>query len=132
MVTLDSSGIIASLDRLETNHTRVVAALRDERGPFIIPVGILAETSYFVEHQFGTRALAAFVDDLVHGRYTLDCGEEYLPRVHELIRRYQDLPLGLADAMVIACAEQHGGRVLTLDLRHFGVVAREGTIVIVP
>jgi hypothetical protein len=49
-----------------------------------------------------------------------------------LIRRYDDLPLGLADAAVIACAERNGGKVLTLDLRHFGVVAREGTITILP
>lgn len=49
-----------------------------------------------------------------------------------LVRRYADLELGLVDAAVIACAERNGGRVLTLDLRHFGVVAREGTITIVP
>jgi predicted nucleic acid-binding protein len=42
------------------------------------------------------------------------------------------LPLGSADAAVIACAERHGGRVLTLDRRHFGVVEREGTISLVP
>ena len=33
---------------------------------------------------------------------------------------------------MIACAERSGGRVLTLDLRDFGVVAREGTIDVLP
>ena len=33
---------------------------------------------------------------------------------------------------VIACAERHGGRVLTLDVRHFGTVAREGKISLLP
>jgi predicted nucleic acid-binding protein len=46
--------------------------------------------------------------------------------------RYADLPLGFADASVIACAERHGGRVLTLDLRHFGVVAGEGRLTLIP
>ena len=34
----------------------------------------------------------------------------------------------LADASVIACAERNGGKVLTLDFRHFRVVAREKRI----
>jgi len=33
---------------------------------------------------------------------------------------------------VVACAERNGGRVLTLDLRDFRVVAREGRITIAP
>jgi len=49
-----------------------------------------------------------------------------------LARRYADLPLGYADAAVIACAERSRGLVLTLDMRDFGVVAREGTIQILP
>jgi hypothetical protein len=33
---------------------------------------------------------------------------------------------------VIACAEAHGGKVLTIDQRDFGIVAREGHITVVP
>jgi len=43
---------------------------------------------------------------------------------------YRNLPLGLTDASVIACAERHGGRLLSLDLRHFVIVAREGKILL--
>jgi predicted nucleic acid-binding protein len=45
---------------------------------------------------------------------------------------FRDLPLGYADAAVIACVERRGGNVLTLDRRHFGVVEREGTIRVLP
>ncbi len=76
--------------------------------------------------------LDTFLNDLETGSYALDCGEQDVPRIRELVRRYADLPLGFVDAAVTACAERRGGRVLTLDLRHFGVVAREGTITIVP
>ncbi len=55
-----------------------------------------------------------------------------MPRIRALARRYADLPLGFADAAMIACAKRHGGRVLTLDLRHFGVVAREGGLIVLP
>jgi predicted nucleic acid-binding protein len=41
--------------------------------------------------------------------------------------RYADLPLGFADAAVIACAERAKAEVLTFDRRDFEVVRREGT-----
>jgi hypothetical protein len=42
-----------------------------------------------------------------------------------------DLPLGLADAGVIACAKRHGLNVLTLD-QYFAVVAREHALGLSP
>ena len=46
-----------------------------------------------------------------------------LLRCRELIDHYRNLPLGLADASVVATAERLGvQRVLTVDLRHFRVV----------
>ena len=132
MVTLDTSAILAALRRSDRDHARVVAAMRTDRGPYIVPIAILAEVAYFLEHDFRPPLLDGFVEDLVSGAYTLDCGEADFPRIQVLVRRYHDLPLGFADAAVIACAERRGGKVLTLDLRHFGVVAREGTITVVP
>jgi len=54
------------------------------------------------------------------------------PVAPAVITRYADLPFGFADASVVACAERSGGRVLTLDLRDFGVVARAGTVHVLP
>jgi len=52
--------------------------------------------------------------------------------VRVLVNRYAGLPLGFADAAVIACAERSGGAVLSLDRRDLGVVAREGRILVLP
>jgi predicted nucleic acid-binding protein len=49
-------------------------------------------------------------------------------RMRALVARYDNLNLGLADAAVVACAERHGGRVLTTDRRDLRVVAGEGRI----
>ena len=108
------------------------AALFADKGPYLVPAAILAEIAYMVEERLGARALESFVLDLESGGLTLECGEEDLPRIRELVGRYEDLPLGFADAGVISCAERSGGRVLTLDLRHFGVVAREVNITPLP
>lgn len=76
--------------------------------------------------------LDGFLTDLESGAYLLDCGERDLARIRELVDRYTDLPLGFADAVVIACAERSGGRVLTLDRRDFGVAARDARISLFP
>lgn len=98
----------------------------------MIPAGILAEVGYMVETKLGAEVLDAFLEDLIEGAFTFDCGEDDLARIRELVGRYGDMPLGVADAAVIACAERTGGRILTFDRRDFGVVAREGRIELAP
>ena len=132
MITLDTSGIGAIFDRRDARHTSAVQALRDDRGPYVIPAQIMAEIAWFIETRFGQRVLGEFLDDVETGQYRLDCGEDDIGRVRDLVLKYSDMPLGFADAAVIACAERHGGKVLTLDHRHFGVVARDTAITILP
>ncbi|CAN5712577.1 hypothetical protein BH24ACT18_BH24ACT18_17180 [soil metagenome] len=132
LITLDTSGLFALLNRRDRSHEQVRAAFVEDVGPYLVPAGILAEIAYMIERRLGLDVLTAFVSDLETGRFVLECGEEDLGRVGDLVRRYEDLPLGFADASAISCAERNGGKVLTLDLRHFGVVAAEGTISLLP
>jgi len=132
VIALDTSALFALLNRRDPDHERVRAALLLDRGPYMVPAGILAEIAYLIEQRLGQRVLELFLGDLQDGSYTVDCGAADLDRVAELVKRYADLPLGFSDAAVIACAERCGGRVMTLDLRDFGVVAREGRLHIFP
>lgn len=132
MITLDTSGLFALLNRSDRDHGRTRAAFLDDGGPYLVPSGILAEVAFLIERSLHPHVLDAFLADLESGAYTLECGDQDLSRIRALTRRDADLPLGFSDAAVIACAERHGGRVLTLDLRHFMVVAREGKLVILP
>ena len=131
LITLDTSALYTLLNRRDPDHDRVVATFHDDRGPHFVPAGILGELTYLVESRLGSAVLDALLGDLEQGALLLDCGDQDFPRVRELIRRYDDLPLGFADAVVISCAERNGGRMLTLDA-DFGVVAREGTIRVLP
>ena len=132
LITFDTSGLYALLVEADIHHSRAVAALADATGPLVIPAAILCELTYLMERASGIRYAQALLSDIEDGAFRLDCGDVDLGRIRELVGRYADLPLGFADAAVIACAERRGGSVLTFDLRHFGVVAREGTIRIVP
>ncbi len=130
MIVLDTSAVLALLDRDEPEHAVCLDALGVARPPYLVPAGILSETGYLIERKVGNDVLVAFLDDLACRAFTLDCGEDDFPRIAELVDRYADLPLGFADASVIACAERCAAPVLTLDRRDFSVVAREGTILL--
>jgi predicted nucleic acid-binding protein len=129
VITLDTSAIYAYLNRFDVNHQAVSRTLHNEAGPLVVPVSILSEIAYLLERH-GQNPLRAFLGDIEREEYLLDCGAGDLQRIGELIRRYDDLPLGFADAAVIACAERRGRRVLTYDRRHFSVVSREGSIIL--
>jgi len=129
VLTLDTSGLIALVSPTDRNHQQAVAVVEADKGPFFIPMGIMAEIAYILEQRAGMFLLLYFLQDLRSGAYEVDCGDGDLDRIEALVRRYADLRLGYADSAVVACAERHGGRVLTTDRRHFPVVARgEGTI----
>jgi predicted nucleic acid-binding protein len=132
VITLDTSAIVALLDRKDPDHEAVAGALRHEAPPYLVPAAVIGEVGYFIEVRLGVSVLGTFLGDLEEGSFAVDCGDADFGRVRELAIRYSDLPLGLVDAAVVACAERNGYRALTLDQRDFGVVARELPLVLLP
>jgi uncharacterized protein len=130
MLTLDTSALYALLNRADPDHVAVTSARNADPGPYIVPAGILAEIADIVENRLGLHVLSGLLADLASGTYDVHCGEEDFRQIDALMRRYHDLPLGYADALVATCAEKHAGRVLTLD-DHFWILAREGKITVV-
>jgi uncharacterized protein len=49
MITLDTSALLAILNRGDPHHARMTAVLRSDWGPYVIPVGILGELAYMIE-----------------------------------------------------------------------------------
>lgn len=72
----------------------------------------------------GAKVEAAYLRSLKSGVFHLDDHmDDDLDRIASLIERYSDLPLGSADASVVAVAERlRITEVLTLDVRDFSVV----------
>lgn len=53
--------------------------------------------------------------------------ESDLPRMRELMERYRDLPMDLADAALVRVAERDSSmRIFTLDRRHFSIYRPRG------
>jgi predicted nucleic acid-binding protein len=65
----------------------------------------------------------------------LPLDDQDIPRIRELMRKYRDLPMDLADAALVRVAEREKlRRVFTLDRRDFEVYrpARLGRFILLP
>jgi uncharacterized protein len=89
-----------------------------------VPTLVITEVAYLLETRLGVEAEVRFLADLAEGNLIAEpvMAGDWL-RIAELVAMYRDLPLGTADASVVAAAERHGvTEVATLDRRHFSVV----------
>jgi uncharacterized protein len=132
VITLDTSGIAALFVRKDQRHREAVRALEAARIPTVVPVGILAEVDEVLGRRLAPAASLAFLEGIQTGETLLDCGDLDLPRITTLMSRYAALPLGFADAAVVACAERNGGIVLTFDREALQAISRDLPITLIP
>jgi predicted nucleic acid-binding protein len=123
-IVADSGAIFALYDRKDRHHAAVRRVLDKEHSLVIIPSAVLGELDYLLRAHLGIQAEIDFIESVMSGSFTLEnLTPEDVARCHELIKTYQDLDLGLADAAVIATAERLNiERILTVDERDFRAV----------
>jgi predicted nucleic acid-binding protein len=78
----------------------------------------------------GTDAEMALYSTIADGLLEIEqLTEQDWRRIHQLVDRYRDLPLGGTDASLVTIAERlKVTRVATLDRRHFGTVRPEHAV----
>ena len=124
MIIADTSGLLALFDRAEPEHAKArdLVARLDE--PMAVSPFVIAEIDYLVATRVGVEAELEVLAELSGGAYALpDIGPEDLAQMVEMLSKYQDQGIGVADASIVLLAARYGTRsLLTLDHRHFGVV----------
>jgi len=99
----------------------------------LLPLPILPEVDFLLGRRLGRRARMALQEDITRGVYTpLVMTGPHLQRALALDLRYEVLDLGFVGTAVIAVAEELGGRIATSDRRHFGAVAGELGLTLLP
>ena len=85
---------------------------------------MLAELDHLLSTRVSTAAADALLGQVADGAYRLEpMGAEDVASARDVIDRYRDLELGLADASLIVLAERHDtADILTLDERHFRAI----------
>ena len=133
-VLVDAGPLVALLHRDDTHHRRCVDALRAIRDPLATVWPALTEAMYLLSFSWlAQKALWEWIEtDTVK---LLPLERDDTPRMKELMRKYRDLPMDLADAALVRVAERERiHSVFTLDRRDFTVyrAARIGRLSLVP
>jgi predicted nucleic acid-binding protein len=131
MIVLDTSAVVALQDRRDRWYPAALEAVRDEPGPFVVPLAILAEVDAVLRGR-SVGAIAHVLGSVQDGSLLLDAGESDTPRVAALLAAAGQPRLTLADAAAVACAERNGGRLLTFAPSPYDQLAREGVVSLVP
>lgn len=126
MILVDTGVLVALVNRRDVHHAACrewfLATSPDELG---IPAPLISEICYVIALRGGATAEHLFLLDLADGAYgqVIDVNAADLRRMAELVSQYEDLPLGAADASLIALAERLDVHAIaTVDRRHFTVV----------
>ncbi len=134
MILIDTGPLVALLHADDQSHDRCVKALRSLKEPMATVWPVLTEAMYLLN--FSWEAQAALWEMIITEALVilpLDRGDA--TRMRELMRKYRELPMDMADAALVRVAERERLRtVFTLDRRGFLVYrpARLGRFSIVP
>lgn len=114
-VLLDTGVIVACLDRSEQYHEICVAAVSDTRVPLVTCEAVITESCYLLRNLRGAAdaVLANVAAGIFQTPFSLAQSAE---RVRDVLRKYHDTGIDLADAcLVFLAAELRSGDILTLD-----------------
>jgi predicted nucleic acid-binding protein len=124
VIVLDTSGLLAFIDTDQRRHEDVKRSLEADPGPFLLSPFVAAEVDYLLLDRVGLTAELLFLGEVARGAYRLEgFGAEDVEQAAQVIGRYRDLRIGLADASLVVLAARAGtNRLLTLDERRFRAV----------
>jgi predicted nucleic acid-binding protein len=128
VILVDTSAALQLASSTAQRHAEVVTVVEDLAGPFLLSPFVLAELDYMLGKRHGQTAQLALLDEVAEGAYELaqfDRGD--VDSATKVIRQYEDLRIGLADASIVVLAAKHQTvDVLTFDARHFRAMGGPG------
>lgn len=124
MIIVDTSGLLALFNAAEPDHVEVTRVVTGEHDQLVVSPFVLAELDYLIGTRIGVNAETAMLRELAGGAYHLaTIDPDQLATAAEVVDRYRDQHIGLADASLVVLAERFRTyRLLTLDRRPFTVV----------
>ena len=122
MIIADTGYWLALANAGDRHHQAAKDALAALREPLVTTWPVMTETCHLLAACLGATAHERFVESAARGAFTIFTLEpSHLPRILELLKKYRDLPMDMADASLVIVAEEIGsGRILSTDTRDFG------------
>jgi hypothetical protein len=123
MIIVDTGPFVALFDKDDRHHDLCKKTLREIKEPLITNSAVLTETMYLLSYSLKAQEL--FLDFLqIAAIVVRNIDTEFIPRIRQLLHKYEDLPIDFTDASLVALAETENIRtIFTLDHRHFTIYA---------
>ena len=121
MILVDAGPLVALVDSGDQHHDKCVAAFKELREPLATVWPPLVEAMYLLSDlPLAQEALWGMLDRGAVLLLQLDFAD--IPRMRELMRKYSNRPMDLADAALLRVAEREGLRkIFTVDRTDFSV-----------
>jgi len=120
-VLVDTGPLVALLDRSDPYHTICQETLRSFEDRLVTVWPVVTESMYLLRAYW--HAQNAFWEMIAAGAVEIfPLGTDDVARMRDLMRKYRDLPMDLADAALVRVAERERlRRIFTLDRRDFQI-----------
>ncbi len=134
MTLTDAGPLVALLDQDEPDHAKCVEQLQVLSAPMLMTWPAFTEAMYLVGEGLGWRGQEALWRILRRGDLRLaETGVSTVDRMERLMSKYRDVPMDLADASLVAVAEERRlTKVFTLDrdFRVYRLLGRRSFIIV--
>jgi predicted nucleic acid-binding protein len=128
VILVDAGPLVALVDADDQFHKKCVVTLKALREPLVTVWPAVTEAMYLLGDL--PKAQEALWEMLARGALQflpLDLTD--VPRMRDLMSKYADRPMDLADAALVRVAEREGIRqIFTVDRKDFGVYRLHGRV----
>jgi len=121
VILIDAGPLVALVDRSDPWHERCLAFVKTIREPILTVWPAVTEAVFLVRSSFAAQSQVLSIIQMGDVQLTALVAPD-VPRIRELIVKYHDLPMDLADAALVRVAERERIRtIFTLDRRDFEI-----------
>jgi predicted nucleic acid-binding protein len=106
-ILIDAGPLIALFDRDDKYHERMLNFIQGGNYKFVTTLAVITEVSYMLNFNVHVQ-LDFFQWVLRRGLILADVNQHDVPRIIELIKKYQDRPMDFADATLVLTSEKTG------------------------
>ena len=121
MILVDAGPLVALVDADDQNHQSCTEALKKIREPLVTVWPAFTEAMYLVSDS--SEAQEALWEMLTRNAiHIAPLTSNDVPRMRELMRKYSNRPMDLADAALVTVAERENIRkIFTVDRKDFAI-----------
>lgn len=114
-VIVDTGPLVAFFDQSEAHHDWVAERIDEEEAPLLVCEPVLTEAAYLLAGF--PKAQDTLLELLDNGALQVAFAvKDHIGELRQMLRKYRDTPMSLADACVVRMAEMYDRHaVLTLD-----------------